>query len=256
MATDATVDITTASRTLGLSVEALRKRLQRGAARGYKANDGTWRVFLDDPTDNEPGPDNAANGNGGKSPGVGGPSTGSAGLAAEVSALREDVRILKSHLGDLRRALEETVSGHTSGPAVPSLASPARDDGPVLEQPAIASGDGQSANVDTDIPAPPDFGDAAPWIDADTAGWDMDEVGDEVGDEAGDGAKNETDGVASGDDPFAIGSIRPSQPMADPMANGLDEAQIRRLIEDSVDEKLKPALEVLREALLAMRKSR
>ena len=255
MATDATVDITTASRTLGLSVEALRKRLQRGAARGYKASDGTWRVFLDgDPSGDSEG---APPGAGALSAGAAASSSGSlsggaAGLAAEVSALREDVRILKSHLGDLRRALEETVSGHAASPAVPSLASPTRQDGPVLEQPSVPSGEQQPDARDPDMAAAPDFGpnsgsgpdsgDESPWTDADTNGWDIGDAPDDYG------------------DPFAPAQDPGASPIANPIPDiapaGLDDAEIRRMIDDKVDEKLKPALEVLREALLAMRKSR
>lgn len=40
-------DIITAARLLGVQVETLRKRLQRGSIAGYKAEDGTWRVILD-----------------------------------------------------------------------------------------------------------------------------------------------------------------------------------------------------------------
>jgi hypothetical protein len=42
-----TTDISTAAQVLGLSIEALRKRLQRGRMEGFKAADGTWRVVLD-----------------------------------------------------------------------------------------------------------------------------------------------------------------------------------------------------------------
>jgi hypothetical protein len=41
------IDLTTAAGVLGLSVETLRKRLQRGRIAGFKAADGTWRVVLD-----------------------------------------------------------------------------------------------------------------------------------------------------------------------------------------------------------------
>lgn len=40
-------DIITAANLLGVQVETLRKRLQRGSVKGYKAEDGTWRVILD-----------------------------------------------------------------------------------------------------------------------------------------------------------------------------------------------------------------
>lgn len=42
-----TTDISTAAQVLGLSIEALRKRLQRGRMEGFKAADGSWRVVLD-----------------------------------------------------------------------------------------------------------------------------------------------------------------------------------------------------------------
>lgn len=40
-------DIITAAGILGVQVETLRKRLQRGGVKGFKAADGTWRVILD-----------------------------------------------------------------------------------------------------------------------------------------------------------------------------------------------------------------
>ena len=44
---EAGTDIITAANLLGVQVETLRKRLQRGSVKGYKAEDGTWRVILD-----------------------------------------------------------------------------------------------------------------------------------------------------------------------------------------------------------------
>ena len=44
---EAGTDIITAANLLGVQVETLRKRLQRGSVKGYKAGDGTWRVILD-----------------------------------------------------------------------------------------------------------------------------------------------------------------------------------------------------------------
>jgi hypothetical protein len=41
------IDLITAAGILGLSVETVRKRLQRGTIQGFKAADGTWRVVLD-----------------------------------------------------------------------------------------------------------------------------------------------------------------------------------------------------------------
>lgn len=40
-------DISTAARMMNVSVETLRKRLQRGRVEGFKADDGTWRVVVD-----------------------------------------------------------------------------------------------------------------------------------------------------------------------------------------------------------------
>ena len=47
---EAGTDIITAARLLGVQVETLRKRLQRGSVKGFKADDGTWRVILDPET--------------------------------------------------------------------------------------------------------------------------------------------------------------------------------------------------------------
>jgi hypothetical protein len=40
-------DLATAAVRLGLTAETIRKRLQRGRIKGFKAADGTWRVSLD-----------------------------------------------------------------------------------------------------------------------------------------------------------------------------------------------------------------
>jgi hypothetical protein len=44
-------DLTTAAARLGLTAETIRKRLQRGKLKGFKAADGTWRVSLDSKQD-------------------------------------------------------------------------------------------------------------------------------------------------------------------------------------------------------------
>jgi hypothetical protein len=41
------VDLSTAAKRLGLTVETVRKRLQRGKIKGFKGADGAWRVVLD-----------------------------------------------------------------------------------------------------------------------------------------------------------------------------------------------------------------
>ncbi len=43
------IPIAEASARLGLSAEAVRKRLQRGTLHGYKDADGGWFVLLDEP---------------------------------------------------------------------------------------------------------------------------------------------------------------------------------------------------------------
>lgn len=50
-------DLASAATRLGLTVETIRKRLQRGKLKGFKTADGTWRVVLDkvDKRQDEPG---------------------------------------------------------------------------------------------------------------------------------------------------------------------------------------------------------
>jgi hypothetical protein len=247
MANDATVDITTASRTLGLSVEALRKRLQRGAARGYKATDGTWRVFLDDP---------GANGNGtagSVEPG------GVSGLAAEVSSLKEEVRVLKTHLSDLRRALEETISGELAGPVLPSLASPRQPQSPVLEQPMTMDRDAHGEAPLAGASASPTFAPIAygeaeseqdPWIGGGSGDfWPPVDEAPMAGNEHTNGAVPSRDGQ---DHAFSDLAADSQASMPDPFSDEILQSRIA----ETVDERLKPVLLILQEALLAMRKSR
>ena len=97
-----TTDISTAAQLLGLSVEALRKRLQRGRMEGFKAADGSWRVVLD-AIDEQSG-------------GLGNPLAG--GLAAtrgndpNIDVLLREIRHLGLNLQTLTdeiRSLEEAV---------------------------------------------------------------------------------------------------------------------------------------------------
>jgi len=93
------LDIADAAARLGLSTETVRKRLQRGKIKGFKAADGSWRVVLP-PLDNpgqkpgqksNPSPDNRPGGSG-----------------ALVAALRDEVAFLRSQLQvrdeEIRRA--------------------------------------------------------------------------------------------------------------------------------------------------------
>jgi hypothetical protein len=53
-------DLGTAAARLGLTVETVRKRLQRGRIKGFKAPDGTWRVTLDKVDNKQDSPGQAA----------------------------------------------------------------------------------------------------------------------------------------------------------------------------------------------------
>jgi hypothetical protein len=83
------LDIAEAAARLGVSSETVRKRLQRGKLKGFKADDGSWRVVL-------PGVDNGPD-----SPGQQSrtrqdiPPDSSAAL---VTALREEVGFLREQL--------------------------------------------------------------------------------------------------------------------------------------------------------------
>ena len=101
-----TTDISTAAQLLGLSIEALRKRLQRGRMEGFKAPDGSWRVVLD-----------GVDGQGGTYPGdlagalAGGMATARSDGADSAALLRE-IRHLDMQVQTLTgevRSLEEAV---------------------------------------------------------------------------------------------------------------------------------------------------
>lgn len=53
-------DLATAAARLGLTAETIRKRLQRGKIKGFKAADGTWRVTLDRVNNKQDSPGQAA----------------------------------------------------------------------------------------------------------------------------------------------------------------------------------------------------
>jgi hypothetical protein len=84
------LEIGEAAQRLGLSVEALRKRLQRGRATGRKGPDGRWLVVLDGTAPaRRPGP------------GPGHPAEGLAPVAAELHAIRLELESLNRRLADL-----------------------------------------------------------------------------------------------------------------------------------------------------------
>jgi hypothetical protein len=82
-------DLGTAAARLGLTVETVRKRLQRGRIKGFKAPDGTWRVVLDKVDNKQDSPGQAA-GQEQDKPGQ--------DDSALVATLRDEVRFLRSQL--------------------------------------------------------------------------------------------------------------------------------------------------------------
>lgn len=113
-----TTTITTAAKFLGVSVETLRKRLQRGSIEGYKADDGSWRVVLD-----MSGGDLAALAERPSQPGLD-------ELMDEVKTIRGQVTALAEALCDLtallqqldeRAALAGTHTGEGTAPELPGL---------------------------------------------------------------------------------------------------------------------------------------
>lgn len=115
-----TTTINTAARFLGVSVETLRKRLQRGSVDGFKAEDGTWRVVLD-----MSGGDIAALAEPERR---GEPDV----LLKEVQAIRSQVSALAEALCDLTALLEDL---HGQAAAVPP---PSDDQNPIaLTEPQI-----------------------------------------------------------------------------------------------------------------------
>lgn len=83
------VDLATAAARLGLTVETVRKRLQRGKVKGFKGADGTWRVVLDRVDSKQDSPGQKAGQEQDK------PGQGDGPL---VEALRDEVRFLRSQL--------------------------------------------------------------------------------------------------------------------------------------------------------------
>jgi hypothetical protein len=83
------IDLATASARLGLTVETIRKRLQRGKIKGFKAADGAWRVTLDKVDTKQDSPGQTA-GQEQDSPGQ--------EQSALVLTLREDIQFLRGQL--------------------------------------------------------------------------------------------------------------------------------------------------------------
>ena len=113
-----TTTITTAAKFLDVSVETLRKRLQRGSIEGYKAEDGSWRVVLD-----MSGGDLAALAERPSPPGLD-------ELMDEVRTIRSQVTALAEALCDLtallqqldeRAALAGAQAGEGTAPKLPGL---------------------------------------------------------------------------------------------------------------------------------------
>jgi hypothetical protein len=83
------VDLSTAAQRLGLTVETVRKRLQRGKIKGFKGADGAWRVVLDKVDNRQDKPGQAAGQKQDK------PGQNDDPL---VAALRDEVHFLRSQL--------------------------------------------------------------------------------------------------------------------------------------------------------------
>ena len=83
------VDLSTAAQRLGLTVETVRKRLQRGKIKGFKAADGAWRVVLDRVDNKQDKPGQAAGQKQDK------PGQNDDPL---IAALRDEVHFLRSQL--------------------------------------------------------------------------------------------------------------------------------------------------------------
>ncbi|MDP9473952.1 MAG: helix-turn-helix domain-containing protein [Chloroflexota bacterium] len=91
------VPIAEAARMLGLSTDAVRKRLQRGTIAGEKIGD-TWRVFLEPDTATGDRPDVS-------SPRPESDRTAAAGPDPLVETLREEVAYLREQLAERSREL-------------------------------------------------------------------------------------------------------------------------------------------------------
>lgn len=111
-------DIVTASQILGLPVETLRKRLQRGRENGFKADDGTWRVVLDKRSHPRQPAGPVAPADGGRLRRL---EHEVAELRAEARALRDDLSRLARHLGEA----QDRVAALESRPDAAALAEQA-----------------------------------------------------------------------------------------------------------------------------------
>jgi hypothetical protein len=93
------LDIADAAARLGLSTETVRKRLQRGKLKGFKGDDGAWRVVL-------PEPDQAGQSQDSKPDAIQDSSPDNSGPL--VAALKDEIVFLRSQLQardeEIRRA--------------------------------------------------------------------------------------------------------------------------------------------------------
>jgi excisionase family DNA binding protein len=129
---DQSMTIPEAARALGLSVDAVRKRIRRGQLPAQKAA-GVWRVRVDTPAGPRPGPDQG----------------GSRTSPADIQELSRRVRWLETRLekaeeerGELRRLLllsEQNVSAlrqlAAGPPPAPTFTVPAGPDSTAVEPP-------------------------------------------------------------------------------------------------------------------------
>lgn len=90
------LDLATAAQLLGITPEALRKRLQRGRIKGFKTADGTWRVHLSQQTGHPGQADSSPPGQMQAEPNQ--QREAAREEAALVASLREEVTFLRSQL--------------------------------------------------------------------------------------------------------------------------------------------------------------
>jgi hypothetical protein len=92
------VDLATAADRLGLAAATVRKRLQRGTIKGFKAADGTWRVVLDRVDSSQDKVDN----------GLDSPGQDDGPL---VAGLRDEVHFLRSQIQAQAQAHNDALQG-------------------------------------------------------------------------------------------------------------------------------------------------
>ena len=113
---DASLDVAHAAARLGITTEAVRKRIRRGRLRAYKL-DGVWRVVLDNAV-----PPVGDNGHAGAH--TNDQDGGHAGLVTHLEAEVRFLRELVEHQAGVIARLSERVPELPAGTTVPARAAP------------------------------------------------------------------------------------------------------------------------------------